>query len=156
MKRRQLSQEARIAKAMRMKPKPPPMRSGHVWDTKRLRVFMQKLKTPDGSMVWVFTGWLFEGSNPRSAVTATMGRPNCLSHPGKVTAPLWWITTDEDFRRQGLAMELVLSIHKKWVPVDAWGETDSGDKFCDAFERQIMKTPKKSTPKKSAKKKPRK
>lgn len=109
----------------------PRLKDGHVWDTKRLRVFLQTLVSPDGNTNFVFSGWRLDVVWPRSAVTATVGLPNNMM--GLVTAPLWWIVADDDCQREGFAMELLRSIHTKWLPIHAWGETKKGERFCEAF-----------------------
>jgi hypothetical protein len=115
----------------------PRLKDGHIWDTKRLRVYLQTITTPDGLTSFVFTGWRLDVVWPRSAVTATVGSPNTMSVPGKTTAPLWWLFTDDECRRKGFAMELLQSINTNWLPVYVWGATSSGEKFSKAFYRRL-------------------
>ena len=120
--------------------RPPPFKplvEGHVWDTKRLRVYQQTVVAPDGVLNQVFSGWLLDGSASRSVVTATIGgRPDGLFVPGRVVAMVWWMVTDEAFRRQGLARELRESIDRNWAPLHGFGVTELGKKFVAGLNKR--------------------
>lgn len=124
------------------RPQLPPIQEGHVWDTKRLRVYQQTVIAPDGVLCQVFNGWHLESWMPRSVVTATIGgRAEPYLPVGLVLANVWWIVTDDDFLREGLALELLESIHNNWAWLQMDGVTKAGRKLTKAFKKRNYPVP---------------
>jgi GNAT superfamily N-acetyltransferase len=101
------------------------------FETLRLRVFKATIVPNDCSCEKeIFLGFLLGDERPAPVVTATLCPPL-----NGFDAFLEWAETVSDYRRHGLATELLLAVDKQCYSFNYNGATEDGDAFCEHLEK---------------------
>lgn len=91
----------------------------------------------------VFTAWFRDEDVPRSVCEVTL-------FPNPFGLYVEWVHVCEEYRRQGIATEVMRALENKFGALDMSGATDAGEAFVDAYRenKSQVKTKKRARSKK--------
>jgi GNAT superfamily N-acetyltransferase len=99
--------------------------------TKRFDIFRHRVvRSPNvGLPRDLFTAWCRDDDVPRPVCEVVI-----FVNPYGTYVE--WVHVCENYRRQGIATEVLAGIEKRWGPVDMSGVTPAGEKFVAAYGRK--------------------
>lgn len=104
--------------------------------TERFTIFSHEIKRDEslgGMCRTVFQAWFHSEDVPK---------PICIVTINEGFADfVEWVHVDEQFRRQGIATEVMRAIEGIIPGITMSGATDEGDAFCEAYERKYPSCP---------------
>lgn len=99
--------------------------------TQRFDIFHHRVvRNPDlGHPREIFTAWFHSDDVPRPVCEVILG-------PNPYGIYVEWVHVCEEYRHQGIALEVMQALEEKLGPLDMTGATDAGEEFVAAYRRQ--------------------
>jgi len=104
--------------------------------TERFIIYSHEIKRPEklgGMFRTVFHAWFHSEDIPRPICIVTINE--------SLMDYVDWVHVDEEFRRRGIATEVMRAIEGVIPGITLSGATDEGDAFCEAYELKYPSCP---------------
>jgi GNAT superfamily N-acetyltransferase len=104
--------------------------------TERFVIYSHEIQRPQklgGMCRTVFQAWFHSQDIPRPICIVTINESMCDY--------VEWVHVEEEFRRQGIATEIIHAIEGVIPGITLEGATDEGEAWCDYYERKYASCP---------------
>ena len=110
----------------------------HFCDTKRFLIFKSEIERPPriGKSRDVYQAWFHSEDVPKPVCVVTLNSHDKLLDWCDENHYLEWIHVDEQYRRRGVATEVINALVRELGDIAMEAATDAGEAFCNAYLKQ--------------------
>lgn len=110
--------------------------------TKRFDIFHHRVvRNPDvGLPRDVYTAWFHSEDVPKPVCVVTLFDWSAMAENKETHIFVDWAEVTDDWRRKGIATEVLHALQAKLGPLTVTGATEAGEAFADAWEKHTNAT----------------